>query len=135
MPFARHMAAAFAVMLAATAPLAAQGAPALAPSSDLPASVAAAVTTDQSLMDDTAAQQPSFAPTAANAQVGMHSLASSAPVPMPRRQEPVQRSVALMIVGGAVLVVGAVIGGTAGTVVMIGGGTIGIIGLLRYLQY
>jgi hypothetical protein len=39
-----------------------------------------------------------------------------------------------MIVGGAVLIVGAIVGNTSGTIIMIGGGVIGIIGLYRYLQ-
>jgi hypothetical protein len=47
---------------------------------------------------------------------------------------PHSRNMAMMIVGGAVMVAGAVIGGDAGTIVMIGGGVVGIIGLWRYLQ-
>lgn len=41
---------------------------------------------------------------------------------------------ALMIVGVAALVAGAIIGGTPGTVVMVGGAVIGLIGLYDYLQ-
>ena len=40
----------------------------------------------------------------------------------------------LMIVGGATLLAGAVIGGNAGTIIMIGGAAIGIYGLYLYLQ-
>jgi hypothetical protein len=40
----------------------------------------------------------------------------------------------MMIVGGAVLIVGAIVGGTSGTIIMVGGGVVGIIGLYRYLQ-
>ena len=40
----------------------------------------------------------------------------------------------LMIVGGATLLAGAVIGGSAGTIIMIGGAAIGIYGLYLYLQ-
>jgi hypothetical protein len=43
-------------------------------------------------------------------------------------------AVALMIVGGAALVVGSVIGGDAGTLMMVGGGVIGLVGLYRYVQ-
>ena len=39
-----------------------------------------------------------------------------------------------MIVGGAILVVGAIVGGDVGTVLVIGGGVIGFTGLYRYLQ-
>ncbi|HTI64820.1 MAG TPA: hypothetical protein VL524_14935 [Gemmatimonadaceae bacterium] len=44
------------------------------------------------------------------------------------------RSSAMMIVGGAAFIVGAVVGGNAGTAVMIGGGILGLIGLWNYLQ-
>ena len=65
----------------------------------------------------------------------MHAYSPTGPTPvaLPRREH-VGSNVALMIVGGAVLVVGAVVGGTAGTLIMIGGGVVGIIGLYRYLQ-
>ena len=38
-----------------------------------------------------------------------------------------------MIVGGAALIVGAVIGDDAGTIVMIGGAAMGLYGLYRFL--
>jgi hypothetical protein len=41
---------------------------------------------------------------------------------------------AMMIVGGAALVVGAVIGGTPGTLIMVGGAVVGLAGLYKYLQ-
>lgn len=41
---------------------------------------------------------------------------------------------AMMIVGGAALIVGAVVGGKAGTIVMIGGGILGLVGLWNYMQ-
>jgi hypothetical protein len=41
---------------------------------------------------------------------------------------------AMMIVGGAALIVGAVIGDTPGTVIMVGGAVIGLVGLYKYLQ-
>ena len=48
---------------------------------------------------------------------------------MPQRQ-----SVALMIVGGAAILVGAVVEGKPGTVFMIGGAVIGLYGLYKYLE-
>ncbi|HUX35346.1 MAG TPA: hypothetical protein VMV51_15850 [Gemmatimonadaceae bacterium] len=45
-----------------------------------------------------------------------------------------QQSRAMMIVGGAGLIVGAIIGGTPGTLVMVGGGVVGLVGLYDYLQ-
>jgi hypothetical protein len=43
-------------------------------------------------------------------------------------------STAMMIVGGAGMLVGAVVGGKGGTVIMIGGGLVGLLGLWNYLK-
>jgi len=43
-------------------------------------------------------------------------------------------STAMMLVGGAGLLVGAVVGGKGGTVIMIGGGLVGLLGLWNYLK-
>lgn len=40
----------------------------------------------------------------------------------------------LMVLGGASLLVGAIIGGKAGTVFMVGGAVVGLYGLYKYLQ-
>jgi hypothetical protein len=40
----------------------------------------------------------------------------------------------MMVVGAAALVTGAIIGGDPGTIVMVGGAVIGLIGLWEYLQ-
>ena len=55
----------------------------------------------------------------------------TAPTPpaMSRRQ-----SVALMIVGGAGLLVGSLIDGDSGTIIMVGGGVAGLFGLFQYLR-
>lgn len=44
------------------------------------------------------------------------------------------QSAAMMVVGGAGLIVGAIIGGTPGTLVMVAGGVFGLFGLYYYLQ-
>jgi len=41
---------------------------------------------------------------------------------------------AMMIVGSAGLVVGALVGGNAGTLIMVGGGIVGLMGLWNYLK-
>ena len=46
----------------------------------------------------------------------------------------VSSSTAMMIVGGAGLIVGGVVGGKAGTVIMVGGGVVGLAGLWNYLR-
>lgn len=76
---------------------------------------------------------PSSGPTIQTAAVGVRANASAAPV-APRAPEQVGHNPAMMIVGGAALIVGAVVGGQAGTIVMIVGGVIGLVGLWNYLQ-
>jgi hypothetical protein len=44
------------------------------------------------------------------------------------------QSKAMMIVGGAALLTGAVIGGDAGTIFMVGGAVVGLYGLYQYLK-
>lgn len=63
-------------------------------------------------------------------QQRLDSLATS----MQRRRQTGGKSVALMIVGGAAVVLGAVIGDDVGTLFMIGGAVALLIGLYQYLQ-
>jgi len=82
----------------------------------------------------TPALTPALASTQADAAIGVRSVAMTtpfAPAPVPRAYG---RSPALMIVGGAMLLVGAVIGGDEGTIVMLGGGGLGLLGLWYYLR-
>jgi len=53
------------------------------------------------------------------------------PLPGIERSGP---DVALMVVGGAALVVGSLIGDDAGTLMMVGGGVLGLLGLYRYVR-
>ena len=73
-------------------------------------------------------------PTRASARVAMHAAETrrSAP-PVYQTKKSNKNAVAMMIVGGAALVVGAVIGGDAGTIVMLGGAGIGLYGLYLFL--
>ena len=74
-------------------------------------------------------------PTVRNTTVGVRAIQPlGAPELAPMKFGPTNRNVAWMIVGGAGLLVGAVIGGDPGTIVMVGGGVIGLIGLFRYLN-
>jgi len=43
-------------------------------------------------------------------------------------------NVALMVVGGAALIIGAVIGGTPGVLIAIGGAIVGLYGLYHFIQ-
>lgn len=53
---------------------------------------------------------------------------------MQRRRQNMGTPVALMVVGGAAVVLGAVIGDDVGTIFMIGGAVALLIGLYQYLQ-
>ena len=131
------------VVLAAlciAAPLAAQGTPRNEPSADSARVVApASVEVSESpaaVAAPVAAVAPamSLAPTRANAVAGLQLRTEGlapAPVPEPGRNS---GNTALMIVGGVALIVGAVIGGDAGTIIMIGGAGVGLYGLWQYLK-
>ena len=76
-----------------------------------------------------------FGPTVTAAAVGAHEIA---PQPAPRLEPPrrtdTNHNRAMMIVGGAALIVGAIIGDTAGTLIMVGGAAVGLYGLYKFLQ-
>jgi hypothetical protein len=73
-----------------------------------------------------------FTATAARSQSQQH--ASLADVMQRRRSQGMGQPVALMIVGGAAVVLGALIGDDVGTVFMIGGAVALLIGLYQYMQ-
>jgi len=76
----------------------------------------------------------SLAPTQSAATVGVHAFApAGAPVPAPAPRA-VGQNPAMMIVGGVALLVGAVVGGDSGTILMVGGGVLGLLGLWNYLR-
>lgn len=55
-------------------------------------------------------------------------------LPAPPKREDTSRNRALIIVGGAGLIVGALIGDEAGRIIMVGGAGVGLYGLYRYLE-
>jgi hypothetical protein len=124
-------ASAIAVALLA-APLAAQTA---APEQNAPVAVTTAVTTAV-VADAPVAVTSDVArgPLMKDAAVGVRLDARNAPLAVPPKFQATGRNPAMMIVGGAALIVGAVVGGQAGTIVMIAGGIIGLVGLWNYLQ-
>jgi hypothetical protein len=73
-------------------------------------------------------------PSIASARVASHAISTprGAP-PVVQNRTSNRNAVALMIVGGAALVIGAVIGNDAGTLVMLGGAGIGLYGLYLFL--
>ena len=73
-------------------------------------------------------------PSRASARVASHAVSTprGAP-PVIQNKKSNKNALALMIVGGAALVIGAVIGDDAGTIVMLGGAGIGLYGLYLFL--
>ena len=141
-------AAAFAALTSVAAPLAAQSAARLDMRDTSPALTAIGVV-PMTLIDSAtaAAAQPATdasaastaigvrGPGVASARVAAHAISSTrnAAPPVIQNKKSNKNSVALMIVGGVALVVGAVIGDDAGTLVMLGGAGIGLYGLYMFL--
>ena len=141
-------AAAFAALTSVAAPLAAQSAARLDMRDTSPALTAIGVV-PMTLIDSAtaAAAQPATdaavastaigvrGPGVASARVAAHAISSTrnAAPPVIQNKKSNNKSVALMIVGGVALVVGAVIGDDAGTLVMLGGAGIGLYGLYMFL--
>jgi hypothetical protein len=71
-------------------------------------------------------------PTTDAAAVGVRQAPTAATAAAPRGGY--GQSVALMVVGGAAVLVGLIIGGGAGTAIAIGGAVAGLVGLYQYLQ-
>ncbi|MHB1313478.1 MAG: hypothetical protein ACYC3L_15785 [Gemmatimonadaceae bacterium] len=93
-----------------------------------------AVVSAAPVADAVADRAPVSGPTMQSSTVGVRAnLGQPAPVNAPVVPS-TGHSPALMIVGVAALLVGAVVGGSAGTIVMIVGGVMGLVGLWNYLQ-
>lgn len=81
--------------------------------------------------------QASQSPTGPSMQASTLSprLASDAPLEMNAMRKPARGSgVGLMILGGAALITGAIVGDTPGTIIMVGGAIVGLYGLYVYLD-
>ena len=81
--------------------------------------------------------QGALAPTGPSLQASTLSprLASDAPFETNTMRRPARGSgVGLMILGGAALITGAIIGDTPGTIIMVGGAIVGLYGLYVYLD-
>lgn len=139
--------AAFAALTSGAAPLAAQSAaqpdrreasPTLDAIGVVPTAIVDSLTAvaaqPASEVSSASLASASRGPSVASARVASRviSTARGAP-PVIQRRSSNRNSVALMIVGGAALVVGAVIGNDAGTLVMLGGAAVGLYGLYLFL--
>ena len=82
------------------------------------------------------AQQAAAGPTVAASVVGVRraEAAKAAAAPAAEARLGAGKNVALMVVGGAALIIGAVIGGTAGILIAVTGAAIGLYGLYNFVQ-
>lgn len=82
------------------------------------------------------AQHASVGPTVGASVVGIRRAESAkAPAaPAADARLGAGRNVALMVVGGAALIIGAIIGGTAGVLIAVTGAAIGLYGLYNFVQ-
>lgn len=79
--------------------------------------------------------EPAPGPTLDGARVAVHMQETRAlPSEMAAARMGLGQAKALMIVGGAALLAGAIIGDDAGAIIMVGGAVIGLVGLYEYLQ-
>jgi hypothetical protein len=132
----RIFSAAFAAVLLAS-PLVAQNGPSasltgIATSAPMLSAPIAPVSTPTAVSSPVAA--PSLASAQAAAPVGVHVIALAPPMTPAPTPRSTGNSPAMMIVGGVMLLTGAVIGGESGTIVMLGGAALGLIGLWQYLR-
>jgi hypothetical protein len=84
-----------------------------------------------------AASRITAAPLAASAnglRSAVHARENVGPLSVNAKKANLGQSQALMVVGGAALIVGAIIGDDPGTVIMVGGAIVGLYGLYQYLQ-
>ncbi len=120
-----------ALALSAGAALAQQSvqSPAVSP---LTESSVAIPTTPSPASPAVAAAGPTIESAVAGIRVSADKNASLAPAAQIRRGQ--GKDVALMVVGVGAMVVGAIVGGDAGTVILIGGAAMALFGLYNYLE-
>jgi len=117
-------------IVASWAPLAAQSAPA-----DSARNVVSVVAAPTQLTNTAPTDRTLFlAPVRATAPSESRQVVAAAAVSRAVESSGNSRNMAMMLVGGAGLVVGALVGGNAGTVIMVGGGVVGLLGLWNYLK-
>ena len=104
----------------------------IAPSVIVNAPVNAPVTATEAPRAVGATRAP-FATQPRGVAISRHTVADSMTPPLPAPANNNQGNTALMLVGAGTMIVGAVVGGDAGTIILLGGAALGIFGLYRYL--
>jgi hypothetical protein len=119
-------------LLVAVTPVRAQGSLAATPTDSIQAQVA---TDTASVSAATIAPREAVGAPLTGLRAGVHLRETvSANQPLTKASTPPQQAKAMMIVGVAALLAGAIIGHTSGNVIMVGGTVVGLIGLFEYLQ-
>ncbi|MFL5574501.1 MAG: hypothetical protein ACJ79S_00800 [Gemmatimonadaceae bacterium] len=145
---ARFRVWASAAMLAVAAPLAAHAQDLASTAPDAPLAAAPSAAPVAAPAAAAEPQAPTGGPTLAAASVAVRAVADDRPAlsarseasaaaplnALPAARSTRTQSKALMIVGGAAFVAGAIIGDDAGTIIMIAGAGVGLYGLYQYLQ-
>jgi hypothetical protein len=112
----------------------AAAAPVITPGTLTP-SVTTPPTRDRAATPDATRRDEAPGPQIGQLGVALRARATeTAPAPAPAPRGNTSQNRALMIVGVAALITGAVIGGDAGTIVMLGGAGIGLYGLYQFLN-
>jgi Flp pilus assembly protein CpaB len=120
------------VASAAIAPSARAQSAALAPAPDSTPMAAQPVPTQPAATQRVASQPVPAGPTMDAASVAVRHVPAADVAAAPRGGY--GQPVALMVVGGAAVLVGLIIGGDVGTVIAVGGAVAGLVGLYQYLQ-
>jgi hypothetical protein len=125
------------LLVAGTAPLRAQNVVPPTTSDSVPAVTDSVRRTPDISENQTARQQISLGASMTGLRAGVHARETGRP-DQPNIVAPQHANLgqarAMMVVGVAALIAGAIIGDTPGTIVMVGGAVIGLIGLYDYLQ-
>jgi len=78
--------------------------------------------------------RPAVGPALSNLPMAVQVEQSTTAAALPPSTAYQRQNQALMILGGAAFLTGAIIGGKAGTVFMVSGAVVGLYGLFKYLQ-
>jgi len=102
----------------------------------LAAAVAAATVSTAGRAQSAGSMQASGAPAASRLSVGVRkSLNAPTPAPIPKApRSDTKQNRAMMIVGGAAILTGALISNDAGTMISVGGAVVFLWGLYQFLQ-
>ena len=128
----RSIATAIAVLLVAT-PLVAQSSPTISDTTVIGAAAASSsVAPSAAIIDRAPSANPAPSWTNATSIAAVNTPQRAAVRAMESGSTPENK--ALMIVGASGLIVGGIIGGHSGTVIMVGGAVVGLVGLWNYLK-